>query len=362
MIKLIQPYIGFDEVKDAFQQILDSGTLTRGPYSAEWPRRLCEYTGAKYAFNATSATTALAACLELLGTGPGDEVIVSDFSFPASANVIEACGAKPVFADVSLDTYNMLPEELERKITTKTRAVIFVDALGNPDGVGEMMRLCKGRGIPLIEDAACALGSGEDGLKVGALADLTCFSFHPRKLLTAGEGGAITTNNEAYAQRLSVKLAHGAVACDCDGRLDFITYGYNYRLPELQCVMLMKQLEKLDCIMERRIAAQEKYKALLEPNGYRAQAHGAKATHNMQSVVFSMPEGAGRDGLIGHLRRSGIESTIGTYCLSNCTYFKEKYGDLQVNALWLEKNTITLPCHDGVDVEVVAESVLGYGN
>lgn len=358
MIKLIKPYIDFHEVRDEFEQILDSGILTRGPYSVEWPRRLCEYTGAKHAFNATSATTALAACLELLGIGPGDQVIVSDFSFPASANVVEACGATPVFADVRKDTYNMLPEELESKITAKTRAVIFVDALGNPNGIGTIAGLCKARGIPLIEDAACAIGSSEGGVKVGAIADLTCFSFHPRKLLTAGEGGAITTNSDAYAQRLAVKLAHGAVPRE--GRLDFVTYGYNYRLPELQCVMLMKQLEKLDDIMARRIAAQQQYKALLEPRGYRAQAHGENVVHNMQSVVFSVPEGMSRDGLIRHLKDKGIESTIGTYCLSGCTHFRDKYHDVQPNALWLEQNTITLPCHDGVDVEEVARGVCGF--
>jgi len=358
MMKLVKPYIGFDEVKEEFQQILDSGVLTRGLYSAEWPRRLCEYIGVKHAFNATSATTALAACLELLEISSEDQVIVSDFSFPASANVIEACGARPVFADVSRETYNTQPSELEKKITPKTKAVIFVDALGNPDGIGEIARLCRKRGIPLIEDAACALGSSEGDVKVGAIADLTCFSFHPRKLLTAGEGGAISTNNDAYAERLAVKLAHGAKPHG-EG-LDFVTYGYNYRLPELQCVMLIKQLEKLDAIIARRIATQRQYKTLLEPRGYQAQAHAEGVVHNVQSVVFSVPQNVNRDGLIEYLKQNGIESTIGTYCLSNCTYFKNKYDDVQENALWLEKNTITLPCHDDVDVERVAECALRY--
>ena len=358
MIRLIKPYISFDEVQDEFRQILDSGILTKGPYSVEWPRKLREYTGAKYAFNTTSATTALAACLELLGIGAGDEVVVSDFSFPASANVVEACGAKPVFADVSLETYNTLPEELERKITSKTRAVMFIDALGNPDGILKIKRLCGEHGIPLIEDAACALGSSEAGIKSGAIADLTCFSFHPRKLLTAGEGGAILTNNDEYAERLTIKLAHGSTGYD--GTLNFVTYGYNYRLPELQCAMLIKQLEKLDDIITGRIAVQRRYDELIGPYGYMAQAHGKNVVHNNQSVVFSVPENVSRDGLIEHLKSNGIESTIGTYCQSISTYFRKKYNDVQKNAEWLWKHTITLPCYDGVDVEQVAEKIIEY--
>lgn len=357
MIRLIKPYLSYGDVEAEFKEIFESGMFTRGRYSEELPRMICDYTGAAYAFNATSATTALAVCLEILGVGEGDEVIVSDFSFPATVNIVEACGATPVFADVNLRTYNMLPQQLEEKISAATKAVIFVDALGNPSGLAEIARICKRHHIALVEDAACAIGSSVDGVKAGAIADLTCFSFHPRKLLTAGEGGAVTTSNEKYAERLRVKLAHGAVAKD--GALDFVTYGYNYRLPELQCVMLIKQIERLDAIVEQRVATQKQYDALLKPAGFSAQAHDGNVVHNMQSVVFSVPDGVDRDGLVRKLKDAEIESTIGTYCLSNCTYYKEKYNDVQPNALWLEKNTITLPCYEDVDADYVAKTILG---
>jgi dTDP-4-amino-4,6-dideoxygalactose transaminase len=159
MIRLIKPYIEFSDVEDEFREIFESGIFTRGKYSEALPERLRSYTGARYAFNATSATTALSACLAVLNIGAGDDVVVSDFSFPATVNVVEACGAKPVFADVSPDTYNMTADELERKITPQTRAVIFVCALGNPDGIEGIDEVCKRRGIPLIVDAACGLGS-----------------------------------------------------------------------------------------------------------------------------------------------------------------------------------------------------------
>ena len=355
MIRLIKPYISFDEVADEFREILESGILTRGVYSEKLPAKMCSYTGASYAFNATSATTALAACLEVLEVGVGDEVIVSDFSFPASVNVIEACGATPVFADVSLENYNMLPQELTQKITNKTKAVIFVSALGNPDGILEIRKICAQHNIPLINDAACAIGSSVEGIQVGNIADMACFSFHPRKLLTSGEGGAITTNDKKLADKLIVKLAHGAVAVD--GKMDFITYGYNYRLPELQCVMLLKQLEKLDAIVAERIRIQEDYTARLVPLEFKPQMHGETVVHNMQSVVFAVPDTIKRDDLIAHLKNCGIESTIGTYCLSNCSYYRGKYNDVQKNALWLEQNTITLPCYDGLDVAEVTDTI-----
>lgn len=356
MIKLIKPYISFEEVEEEFREIFDSGILTRGKYSVEFPQKMCEYTGAKHSFNATSATTALAACLEILNIGSGDEVVVSDFSFPATVNVVEACGATPVFADVSLETYNMLPEELERKITAQTKAVIFVCALGNPSGLDKVSEICKAHDIPLINDAACAIGSSIDGIKVGNLADLECFSFHPRKLLTAGEGGAITTNNDEYAEKLNVKLAHGAALKD--GKMDFITYGYNYRLPELQCLMLIKQLEKLDEIVKERIAIQKALDGQISEAGYVAQKCADNATHNIQSLVFTVPEGVKRDQLVQYLKDKEIESTIGTYCLSNCSYYKEKYNSVQPNALYLEQNTITLPCYAGVDTDKIAAAIL----
>lgn len=356
MIRLIKPYIEFDEIKDDFKEIFDSGILTRGKYSAALPEKICEYTGAKHAFNATSATTALAVALEILDIGAGDEVIISDFSFPASVNVVEACGATPVFADVSKETYNMLPKELEKKITPKTKAVMFVCALGNPDGLDKISAICKAQNIPLINDAACAIGSSINGIKVGNIADIECFSFHPRKLLTAGEGGAITTNNDEYAQKLTVKLAHGATVQD--GKLDFVTYGYNYRLSEMQCAMLIKQIEKLDSIVDERIAIQKEYERLLSGAGYVAQKHDKAVVHNMQSVVFALPENVSQAELIAHLKANEIESTIGTYCLSGCTYYKNKYGDVQKTADWLFKNTITLPCYTGVDIEKVCEKIV----
>lgn len=354
-VRLMKPYIGFDEVEADFRAVFESGVFTRGPNVEAFCAEIAAYTGARHAFLATSATTALWLCLKLLGIGPGDEVAVADFSFPATANVVEEVGAVPVFVDVSPDSYNMLAEDLAAKITPRTKAVIFVDALGNPTGLHAIKAVCEARGIPLIEDAACAIGSSENGRRCGAIADLTCFSFHPRKLLSTGEGGAITTDRDDWAEWLRVKLAHGANGMRGMG-LDFVDFGYNFRLPELQAIMGRKQLARLDAIIDERNAVRTSYVALLEPMGFMPQLVGTQTRHNIQSMVFRVPEGVDRDQLILSLKAAGVETTLGTYCLSGTTYFAHKYGTIQPIAAMLEACTVTLPCYSGVPTErVVAE-------
>lgn len=351
-IRLMKPYIGFDEVEAEFREVFDSGIFTRGQHVEAFRTELAAYTGAKHAFLTTSATTSLWVCLKLLGIGPGDEVIVSDFSFPASANVIEDLGALPVFADVCPDTFNMRPEVLESLIGPRTKAVIFVDALGNPTGITEIKRICSANGIPLIEDAACAIGSSEKGVRCGAIADLTCFSFHPRKLISTGEGGAITTHSDEWADWLTVKLAHGASGMK-GVALDFVDYGYNFRLSELQAVMGRKQLAKIDAIVRERSAIRAEYVDQLGRLGFIAQRIGEGVVHNVQSMVMKAPEGCDRDRLIIKLRGQ-VEATIGTYALSSGAYFIKKYRNPLPVAAALEASTITFPCYAGLNVEEVS--------
>lgn len=355
-IRLMKSYISFDEVEAEFRQVFETGMFTRGPFIQQFKDKLCEFSGAKHAFPATSATTALWTCLKVLNIGPGDEVIVSDFSFPATANVVEDLGATPIFADVSLDTFNMLPEALEAAITTKTKAVIFVDALGNPTGIGKIKEICEKHGLPLIEDAACAIGSSENGVRCGSIADMTCYSFHPRKLISTGEGGAITTNREDWAEWLEVKLFHGAKGMK-GVALDFVDYGFNFRLPELQAIMGMKQLDKIEEIIGHRNEVRDQYISALEPLGFSAQQVGKNVVYNVQSMVFKVPAGLNRNELIAKLKERGVETTIGTYAMSGGTYFEGKYNNVQPNSNWLQNNTITLPCYENVDVTAVYSAI-----
>lgn len=358
MIKLIKPYISFDEVKNEFENIFDSGWFTKGSFLEQFREEVLKYTGANYCYFTTSATTALTIALKALHIKAGDEVIVSDFSFPATANVVEDLGAVPIFADVDLETFNMLSEQLEAKITPKTKAVIFVDALGNPTGIHEIKKICEKYSLPLIEDGACAIGSSENGVRCGAIADITCFSFHPRKLLTTGEGGALTFNDSKFVEFLDIKLNHGAKVTN--GKFEFVDYGYNYRLPELQAVMGIKQVQKLDEIVSSRNSIRDEFINYLEPLGFKGQQISNNIVYNVQSLVFKVPKEISRDNLVKYLKEQKVESTIGTYCLSGGTYYKNKYNDIQPNAKFLEENTITLPCYDGVDVEFICKKIRDF--
>jgi dTDP-4-amino-4,6-dideoxygalactose transaminase len=357
MIRLIRPYIGFDEVESDLRQMFADGIFTRGQHVDGFRQELAVYTGARHAHLTTSATTALSTCLKLLNIQPDDEVVVSDFSFPATANVVEDIGARPVFADVSLDTWNMLPEALAARISSRTRAVIAVDVFGNPTGMHEIARICHAHELPLIEDAACAIGSSEGGTRCGHIAELTCFSFHPRKLLTTGEGGAITTDRAEWSAWLDVKLNHGARGLLGYG-LDFVDYGYNYRLSEPQAIMGRAQLRKLDAIVAGRNSIRNASIERLAPAGFIPQKIGDDVVFNVQSLVFRVPQGVDREALIAGLREDGIETTIGTYCLSGTTYYRQRYDDVQPNAERLQRETITLPCYAGVDIERVCDRVI----
>jgi dTDP-4-amino-4,6-dideoxygalactose transaminase len=355
-IRLIKPYLTFDEVEKEFREVFESGMFTRGQHVDAFRQQLCIYTGAKHAFLTTSATTALWTCMKLLGIREGDEVIVSDFSWPATANVVEDLGARPVFADVSLDTFNMLPEDLEKKINARTKAVIFVDALGNPTGLTEIKKICERHGLPLVEDAACAIGSSEFGRRCGSIADITCFSFHPRKLINTGEGGAILTDRDDWANWLEVKLGAGVSGMKGPGA-NFVDFGYNFRLPEMAALMGRKQLAKLESIVDERNEIREAYVAGLTSLGYLVQQSSTSTRHNIQSLVFKVPATVDRNQLILLLRDKGVEATIGTYSLSATTFYSARYNAVQPNSEQLFGTTLTLPCYRGVDVSKVVHEI-----
>jgi perosamine synthetase len=358
-IKLIEPYISFEQVEEGLRDIFASGQFTRGSNVLKFAEDLKTYTNAKHAFLVTSATTALTMCLKALDIKEGDDVLVSDFSFPATANVVEDLGARPIFVDAKRDTFNMCLEDLKSKITDNVKAVIFVDAFGNPTGINEVMNICREHNIPVIEDAACAIGSSSRGHKTGSIADMTCFSFHPRKLLCTGEGGAITTNSDRYAAFMESKLMHGAKGMRGLG-LDFVTYGYNFRMSEIQALLGHTQLAELDNITLSRQKMFNDYSEHLKPLGFLPQKSDPDCEHNIQSAVFTLPDGVNQIKFSKYLADNMIEATLGTYCLSGTTYYKNKYDDVQPNAWWLENNTITLPCHDNVDVGFVCEIIKAF--
>ncbi len=252
----------------AVSEVLRGPYITCGPKVAEAERKLEEYTGAKHAVVCNSGTSALHCACIAAGVGEGDEVITTPITFAASANCALYCGAKPVFADIDPETYNIDPESIRKCITDKTKAVIAVDFTGQVVKADEIRAICDEYGLVFIEDAAHSIGSKYNGKYVGNIADMTCFSFHPVKTVTAGEGGAILTNNEDYYKKLVLAHAHGITHDESmmeDAPHEGIWYyeeislGYNYRMTDFQAALLISQMKKIDGFVARRKEIVKRY-------------------------------------------------------------------------------------------------------
>lgn len=264
-IPVAKPYLTNDEAQNAYDTIL-TNWVTQGPRVQEFEEKFASYTGAKYAVALSNCTTALHLAMIVGGVKKNDEVICPSMSYIATANSITYVGAKPVFAEVNPITYNIDPADAERLITKNTKAILIVHQIGFPADIDAFKNICKKYNLILIEDAACAAGSAYKGAKIGSHSDLVCFSFHPRKVITTGDGGMITTNNENYYNRLKLLRQHGMsindrVRHNSDKIIieDHLEIGYNYRMTDIQAAVGIKQLEKLDWLVRERRKIAEKY-------------------------------------------------------------------------------------------------------
>ena len=270
MIPIAKPYLTKEEAQAAYDTIL-SGWITQGPRVQEFEEKFAAYTGAKYAVAVSNCTTALHLALIVAGIGQGDEVLCPSMSYIATANAIQYVGAIPVFAEVHADTYNLDAVDCETRVTNKTKAILLVHQIGMPADIDAFKSLAEKYDLKLIEDAACAAGSQYKGKRIGSHSDLVCFSFHPRKVISTGDGGMITTNRKDYYNRLKLLRQHGMSIND---RLrheaktlvfeDHLELGYNYRMTDIQAAVGIKQLEKLDWIVEERRAIAATYNAAFQ--------------------------------------------------------------------------------------------------
>ncbi len=260
-------WIDEDDIQ-AVVDVLRSDYLTSGPQNKEAAKMLCDYTGAKYAVLLNSDTSALHCACMAAGVGPGDEVITTPITFAASANCALYCGAKPVFADIDPETYQISPESIEAHITEHTKAVVAVDYTGSVVNIRAIREICDKYNLVFIEDAAHSIGSKYNGKKVGTLADMTCFSFHPVKTVTAGEGGAVLTDNEVFYKKVMLAhthgITHGEVPYEDEPHegpwyYEQIALGYNYRMTDIQAGLLISQLKKLDMFGAKRKEIVNKY-------------------------------------------------------------------------------------------------------
>lgn len=257
---------------EAVVKAITGSAITCGPYIDELETKLCRITEAKYAVAVSNGTAALHVACLAIGIKEGDEVIVSSITFAASANCVKYCGGTPVFADIRKDTYNIDVEDVKRKITDKTKAIIAVDFTGQATELDKLKQICKEKRLYLIEDAAHSIGTKFNGKPVGSIADITTFSFHPVKTVTSGEGGACTTNDPELYKRLSLFRSHGItrdqniMVNESHGPWynEQVMLGYNYRMTDFQAALLISQLDKLETFSNRRKEIRKIYDAAFE--------------------------------------------------------------------------------------------------
>jgi dTDP-4-amino-4,6-dideoxygalactose transaminase len=346
-IPLIIPDVEFDDIEADFRQILKTGILSSGPYVGKFEKSIANRVGVDHAVATTSATSALHLALMAVGVGPGDEVLVSDFTFPATANAVIQTGAAPVFVDSYADGFTMDPEHARMLVSERTRVIMPVDSFGQPADHKTLECLANEVGALLVVDAACSLGAARGGMECGAHGDMGCFSFHPRKVITCGEGGMVTTNDSSLATRLRLLRNHGSQKPKGDGRvLEFVEPGFNYRLSEMPAALGLEQMKRLDRIIsDRQVTASRYDKALVDLPELWIPGPPTETTWSYQSYVVVLEDGIDREVVITGMADGGIETTIGTYACHQhpafATWGRDR-EDLSNSARFADRS-LTLP-------------------
>lgn len=371
-IPVARPFLGREE-ENAVLEALRSGWVSQGPRVAEFEQQFAEYVGAPHAVAVSSCTTALHLALVVAGVEPGDEVLCPSLSFIATANAIMHAGARPVFVDIDKATYNIDPTAIENSITPRTKAILIVHQIGLPAALTEIGEIAKRHDLIVIEDAACAIGSEYKGQRIGSpYSSMACFSFHPRKVLTTGEGGMITTADEKLANRLRRLRQHSMGVSDLARHSSstvmiesYDEVGFNYRMTDLQAAIGVVQLRRLEEMLSRRRALAARYSSRLAPLAWFAlPQETAESRHNFQSYMIRLKENTPvtRDQLMQELLNRGISSRRGIMAIHReLPYFSHQWDSRLPVTNLVAETTVILPLfHQMTDDEqdYVIESLL----
>lgn len=355
-----------DEEWQAVREPLLSGWLTQGPKVSQFEKDFAALHGVNHSLAVTSCTTGLHLALEAMGVGPGDEVIVPAFTWVATANVVLYCGATPVFCDVDTTTFNIKVEDIASKITERTKAIIPVHLFGLCADIDAIREAIPSH-VQILEDAACAAGASYKGRMAGTLGDMAAFSFHPRKSITTGEGGMVTTNNKELNRMAEIMRNHGAEIPEevrhnsAKPYLlpDFKMLGFNYRMTDLQAAVGLVQLTKLEEFINERQKWAEYYTQNLKEIGWLCPQQVSKdiTQHAWQAYVcYVDPDKAPlpRNEIMDILQQKGIATRPGTHAVHMLSFYKEKYGITENDfpgARACDQNTMAIPLHNKMEKE-----------
>ncbi|MDB2408178.1 DegT/DnrJ/EryC1/StrS family aminotransferase [Crocinitomicaceae bacterium] len=356
-IPLIKPFINQD-IKNRVLAVLDSGYLTEGPVTREFESKLREFIGCENLIAVTSATTGLEIALRALNIGPGDEVIVPDYTYPATASVVPIVGAKAIIVDVHKEDMLIDYDKIEAAITEKTKAIIPVSLFGAPLDYMRLNQIKSKYNLKIVEDAACSIGAQYSGTKIGCLADITVFSLHPRKFITTGEGGIVTTNDDELGKWMD-SYKHFGMNMNGSSRegVQFDIIGTNYKLSNLQSAVGLGQLSHIDKLLSKRIELANNYKRIIQnikeislPQILNPQAD---TQHSFQTYVVYVEN---RDMVMKSMRSKNIEVQIGSYSLHMHKAFQnnsfiEIKGEME-NSKWCYEHALALPLFNDLTIAV----------